>query len=454
MKKLDSINHIAIIGTGMIGIGMAALFTGNGYKTTLYAMNEDLAADGLKRYRACFGDLTAMGLVTEEEAKACEKLVGFTLDYDGISDADFIFECVLEDLDVKHAVYTEIEKICKNFKAIVSSSSAIPPDDIASVMRQKEKMAVAHPYNPPHLVPCVEVVKGEHTCDETVKLVCDLLESCGRAPVIMNKSAPGFIANRLQQALYREAAFMVEEGIASPQDIDKALAASFIPRYTSIGLFEHYDYAGLDLIINIHKTVYPTLCNASEPQKLITDAAERGDLGFKTGKGVLDWSGVDIDDFRRRAAEPYYKFFNWRLPKGKSCIMQRDRVETYFHNGGLNCAESTMKLLLEEYGLDKISDAVRKSMTGFGGGMQRKYTCGAVIAGVAAIGIYRGRTEASESRERSAAAVRVFLERFEVLNGSLLCSELSCGYAPKSDEMYRHCTEFVLCAARLARELI
>lgn len=113
-----------------------------------------------------------------------------------------------------------------------------------------------------------------------------------------------------------------------------------------------------------------------------------------------------------------------------------------------------MKLLLEEYGLDKISDAVRKSMTGFGGGMQRKYTCGAVIAGVAAIGIYRGRTEASESRERSAAAVRVFLERFEVLNGSLLCSELSCKYAPKSDEMYRHCTAFVLCAARLTRELI
>ena len=131
----------------------------------------------------------------------------------------------------------------------------------------------------------------------------------------MNKPAPGFIANRLQHALYREAVFMVENGICGPEDIDKCIRSSWGPRYTSIGLFEHFDYSGLDLIASIHQYLYPDLCCDTTVQPLIQECVERGDLGYKTGTGVYDWTQRDMDAFRKKASDPYLKFFNWKLPK-------------------------------------------------------------------------------------------------------------------------------------------
>lgn len=313
--KVSSIEHIGIIGTGMIGASMAALFTGNRYRTTLYAINDAEAAGGRQRYDQYYRDLVAKKLVTSDQATACAKLLTVTQRYGDLADADFIFECVVERLEVKYAVFAEVEKHCKRVRAIASSTSALSADDLAGGLRRKELLAVAHPWNPPHLVPCVEVVRSKHTSAEAVKVIVDVLESAGRAPVVMKRSAPGFIGNRLQHALYREAAHMVEQGIATPEDIDKCLRTSFIPRYTSIGLFEHFDYAGLDMIMSIHQYLFPTLCNATEPQDLIRKPFERGELGYKTGKGVLDWSKVDIDQFRQRAGAPYLQFFNWDLPE-------------------------------------------------------------------------------------------------------------------------------------------
>ncbi|MHB8276998.1 MAG: 3-hydroxyacyl-CoA dehydrogenase family protein [Candidatus Humimicrobiaceae bacterium] len=313
--KLDSVKHIGIIGTGMIGSSLAVLFTGNGYRTTMHAINDQETAAGMERYHTYYKDLIAKKLVTPKQAESCANLVSVTQNFEDLWDVDFILECVVERLEVKHSVYAEIEKHCKQFKAIASSTSAISVEDLAKGLTHKEKLSVAHPWNPPHLVPCVEVVKSQFTSDEAVKVVVDTLESVGREVVVMRKGAPGFIGNRLQHALYREAVYMVEQGIATPQDIDRTLRTSFIPRYTSIGLFEHHDYAGLDMVLSIEDYLFPSLCNADKAQNLIRNLNDAGDLGFKTGKGVLDWSGVDIDKFRQRASEPYLHFFNWSLPK-------------------------------------------------------------------------------------------------------------------------------------------
>lgn len=313
--KLESIHHIGIIGTGMIGASLAVLFTGNGYKTTLYAINDQESAAGMDRYDAYFKDLIAKNMVTQEQAESCRKLARVTQSFEDLSDVDFIFECVIEKLEVKHAVYAKIEQHCSRFRVIASSTSAISADDLAQGISQKEKLAVAHPWNPPHLVPCVEVVKSAHTGDEALKTLTEVLESVGREVVVMKKGAPGFIGNRLQHALFREAVNMVEKGIATPRDIDRTLRSSFVPRYTSIGLFEHQDYAGLDMVTSIEDYLFPSLSNAQKTPDLIRGLYESGNLGYKTGKGVLDWSKVDIDAFRRRASEPYLKFFNWSLPE-------------------------------------------------------------------------------------------------------------------------------------------
>lgn len=310
--KLENVNHIAIIGKGMIGISLAVLFTGNGYKTTVLAKELKIGKD---RYDEYYKDLIANNLVTPKQADTCSNYLYFTETYADLADADIIFECVVERIDVKHAVYQEIEKHCKQFKVIASTTSAISVDDLAEGIIQKEKILVAHPWNPPHLVPCVEVVKGKSTSEEALQVIVKTLESVGREVSVMMKDAPGFIGNRLQHALYREAVYMVEQGIATPQDIDKALKSSFIPRYTSIGLFEHFDYAGLDMIVNIEDYLFPTLCNAKKTQDYIRTKYEAGDLGYKTGKGVYHWNEKNIDDFRQKASAPYLKFFNWSLPE-------------------------------------------------------------------------------------------------------------------------------------------
>lgn len=315
--KLENVNHIAVIGTGMIGASLAVLFTGNGYKTTMYAIDDAIAAKGQATYDTYYKDLIEKGLVTPKQAARCAELLHITQAYEDISDADVIFECVVERLDVKYSVYKEIEKHCRNFKAIASSTSAISVEDLAKGLVQNDKLCVAHPWNPPHLVPCVELVKGRNTSEEALKHLKDVLESVGREVAVMLKDAPGFIGNRLQHALLREAVNMIEQGIASPEDIDKTLKYSFIPRYTSIGLFEHQDYAGLDMVLSIEDYLFPTLSNAQKTPDYIRSRVEAGDLGIKTGKGVYDWSKKDLADFRKRAAAPYLRFFNWSLPEDK-----------------------------------------------------------------------------------------------------------------------------------------
>ncbi len=303
--------HVGIIGKGMIGISWAVMFTGNGVRVTVLAKDEET---GRKKYRTYYDDLIALELVTEEQAQACEKLLTFTTDYNDLSGEELIFECVPEQLDVKHAVYAKLEAACPQLKAIASATSALSPEALAEGMKEKQKIMVAHPWNPPHLVPCVELVKNSYTDPEAVRAIKEMLEYAGREVALMNKPAPGFIGNRLQHALYREAVYMVEQGICAPEDIDKTIRSSFGPRYTSIGLFEHFDYAGLDMVCSIDDYLFPTLCNADHAQDYVTERLKRGDIGYKSGRGVYEWTGRDMDEFRRKASEPYLKFFNWKLP--------------------------------------------------------------------------------------------------------------------------------------------
>lgn len=302
---------VAIIGKGMIGISLAVLFTGNGIPTIVLAKN---SAAGLEKYRTYYQDLIAQGLVTDKQAAACERLLSFTESYADLADTDVVLECVTEKLDVKYEVYRQIEANCPHLKAIASTTSAISPMDLAKGVKQPEKIMVAHPYNPPHLVPCVELVKNDFTSQEALDAVINLMEFCGREVCKMNKPAPGFIANRLQHALYREAVYMVEQGICAPEDIDKCIRSSWGPRYTSIGLFDHFDYAGLDLIANIETYLYPDLCDIKTVHPSLLERLDRGDLGFKTGVGYYDWRQRDMDAFREKTCLPYLQFFNWKLP--------------------------------------------------------------------------------------------------------------------------------------------
>ena len=307
---------IAVIGTGMIGTSLAVLFTGHGFATTLYVLNDELEAKSRKQYDAHFAELKNRGLVTQEQIGICKGYLEYAQDYEEIADADIVFECVFEDLHVKHSVYQKLDRYIKAPEAIISTTSALSVEDLIQGAEQwKDRIVVAHPFFPPHLVPFFEVVGSSITAEGVVAATVDVLEAADREVVVLKKNAPGFVANRLQHALFREAINIVEQGIADPRDVDKAAKYSFMPRYTSIGLFEHIDNSGVDLNYNIENYLFQDLSAADKAPKLICDLIEKKEYGVKSGKGVYDWSDVDMDDFRERISAPYWNYFNWNLPE-------------------------------------------------------------------------------------------------------------------------------------------
>jgi len=314
-QKPSPTMEVAIIGSGMIAVSMAVLLSGNGVRTTLLARSDESADRASRQYNGYYTDLVGAGLLTDQEADRCKPFFRISQNWDDCSKANLVIESVYEQLSAKHAVYRQIEAVCSRETIIASMTSGIEPDRLAEGLDSSDRLIVAHPFMPPHLVPCVEIVRSKATSDETLERTVRFLESVGRTVIILKKSVDGFIVNRLQYAMLREAIHLIELGVATAADIDRTLLTSVGPRYSSIGLFEHMENAGLDLVESIQKYLNPTLCNDDSVQASLSEHVASGELGSKTGKGYLDWSTIDLQDLRTRRSTPYYRFFNWKIPE-------------------------------------------------------------------------------------------------------------------------------------------
>ncbi len=251
----------------MIGDSLAVLSTGHGYRTTCLVRRAEMTPEYKKTYDGYFRQLIDQGLMPEEQLAICEKYLTYSTDYSDIADCDVVFECVTEAIDLKHEIYARLEETCPRIKAICSVSSSFVPDVLAEkAVKYKDRILVTHPFNPAHMVPFFEICGGSDTGAGVLQFVKELLESLDRKPVILKKPAPGFIGNRLQFALWREALNLVESGIADPRDIDTCLNYSFCPRYTSIGIFEHFDNGDLTLNMHTCNAVFPSLSNIPRPR--------------------------------------------------------------------------------------------------------------------------------------------------------------------------------------------
>ncbi|MCL2365739.1 MAG: 3-hydroxyacyl-CoA dehydrogenase family protein [Oscillospiraceae bacterium] len=315
--KLDGVTHVGIIGLGMIGDSMAVLTTGHGYKTTCICRRPEMIPEYKKTYDNYFAQLIAQGLMPENQLSICEKYLSYTTDYSAISDCEVIFECVNENLELKFDILKKIEDHCHNVKAICSVSSTITPDEMGQKMtKYKDRLIVTHPFNPAHMVPFFECCGGDHTDPKVLDFAVDFLSAMGRKPVVLKKATPGFIGNRLQFALWREALNLVESGICEPRDVDTCLNYSFCPRYTSIGIYEHFDNGGMILNQAGCNGTFPHLSNISSAPPYVTDRIARGDLGARSEnkKGFYDWNGVDMKAYQERVNAPYWRFVDWDLP--------------------------------------------------------------------------------------------------------------------------------------------
>ena len=295
----DGISRVAIVGTGQMGPGIAVTMTLAGCTTTLIGRSDESCLRGRARFDAALDFLVENAAVTANAATAARSCFTLTTDMQAAASADMVIESIVEHLPTKQAFFQELDVLCPPDVILTSNTSGLRISDIAARMARPERAVTTHFWNPGHLMPLVEVIQGAHTSEETVQRTFSFLKRCGKRPVIGRKDVPGQICNRLLQAVIREAIYMVQEGIASAEDVEAALKAGAGLRFPVYGPLEHLDAIGLDLAVAVQTSVLPSLCNATEPGQYLKELVAGGNLGARTGLGFHDWQTRSVDELRR-----------------------------------------------------------------------------------------------------------------------------------------------------------
>ncbi len=205
-----------------------------------------------------------------------------------------VVECVPEKLELKQAVFAQLEQLARADCILTSNSSSFPISDIAAGLKTREPMLGLHFFLPAHLVPLVEVIRSDATDAGLPEKLFELMRALGRVPVHVRRDIPGFLANRLQHALAREAFALIDSGVATPEDIDAAVRFGFGLRFLAAGPCLQRDHAGIDVHTAAAATMYPTLANDAEPARVLRDKVAAGRLGMKTGRGFYAWDEASI----------------------------------------------------------------------------------------------------------------------------------------------------------------
>lgn len=291
------IDTVAVLGSGVMGHGIALAFALNGYPVALYDVDEDLLAESEDRVRSVLDTLVSAGEIDVDVAEAVDDRITRTTSLpDAVSGVDFVTEAVVEDLDIKREVFSDIDEHTDDDAILSTNTSGLSITDIADATDDPERVVGTHWFNPPYVVPLVEVVYGEETADTVVETTYELLDDMGKTPVRVEKDIPGFIGNRIQLAMAYEAFSLLDRGVASAEAIDRAVKSGFGFRLPLLGIFEKIDHSGLDVEHGVEDYLLPDLDRGTESKDVLSDAVENGDYGLKTGKGIYDWSETDAND--------------------------------------------------------------------------------------------------------------------------------------------------------------
>lgn len=283
--------NIAIIGAGMMGHGIAQIFASQGHRVSLLDVRDEILAKAVENIRANLTLLAQSGIGTKADIEPVIKRIRVTRDLEeATSGVQFVIEAVSENLDLKQTLFQKIDDICSSDTILTTNTSVISITEIAAKTARRDRIVGTHFWNPPYLVPLVEVIKGEETSSKAVELTVDLLKSVGKHPVKVKRDVPGFVGNRLQHALWREAISIVEQGIADPATVDEVVKKGFGMRLPVLGPLENADMAGLDLTIQIHEYILKHIERSTEPSPLLKEKVEKGELGFKSGRGFYEWN--------------------------------------------------------------------------------------------------------------------------------------------------------------------
>ena len=303
----------AVIGTGMMGPGIAGTLAYGGLQTTILSRTAASAAEGLKKALEQLDLLSANGLLDPERALKARTLLTSSDDFNSvIPTVDLVVESAPENMAFKQDLFAQLDALAKPDAVLATNTSGLSITAIASRCKRPERAMTTHFWNPPHLMPLVEIVRGEKTDPAIAEEVRQLLVHCGKVPVIVKRDTPGQLGNRLQMALVREAVHIVQEGIADVEDVDLAARSGFGLRLPMYGIFEHQDMVGLDMAKSILDYVATDLnCEQRAPQQM-QDLVAQGNLGVKTGKGFYDWSVKSADAVKARRDQFVLQVLKWK----------------------------------------------------------------------------------------------------------------------------------------------
>jgi 3-hydroxybutyryl-CoA dehydrogenase len=295
----------------MVGHGLALHFAKAGYQVTLYSRTQQTLDKAVQDIEANLPALLQEQASVEDETRKIIGRIKTTRDMDeAVVGAPIIIESVAENLKVKQDLFKELDQMCPSDVILATNTSVISITAIASEARNRDRIVGTHFWFPPYLIPLVEVVKGRDTADKTMEITYQFMKKAGKYPIKCLKDVPGFVANRLQHALWREAISIVERGIADAATVDDAIKQSFGIRIPVLGPIENADMVGLDLALAIHNTVLRDLEASPEPSRLLKDKVRKGELGFKSGKGFYDrWTQEDIKRTRARLTKHLVDYF-------------------------------------------------------------------------------------------------------------------------------------------------